>query len=117
MWLHWPAAPERREWLLQLLVIKETVVEFLHAQRAKAVCCADVEVDIQSDGIVIGGQWLEPGQIPPLVVCSKVVNNTGELFDFAYVTSAASGQQPGAALNTEIAAKETHNVATRINVH
>lgn len=117
VWLRWPDAAARRAWLLQLLVIKEAVVEFLRTHHAQAVCCADVEVEIQGDRIVIGGQWLEPGQIPPLVVSSKVVNNTGESFDFAYVTSAAPGREPGNALNAEFAAQEIHNVATRLNVH
>jgi acyl transferase domain-containing protein len=117
IWMNWSAAAERREWLLQLLVIKEAVVEFLHAHRGQAVWCADVEVDIQNDRIVVGGHWLAPGQEAPLVVSSKVVNNSGAVFDFAYVTSAESGQELGNALNTDIEVTQARNRATRLHVH
>ena len=103
-WLQMVNPGERIDWLLRMLTIKETAVEFLRAQRALSICCADVEVDIQSDSSVfLGGAWFDNGQEAPLVVSSKVSNDAGELFDFCYISWAAMSQDVSSAFETGLA--------------
>jgi acyl transferase domain-containing protein len=104
LWQQMVNPGERIDWLLRMLTIKETAVEFLQAQSALSICCADVEVDIQADSsVLLGGAWLESGQQAPLVVSSKVSNDAGELFDFCYITWAAMSQDVSSAFETGLA--------------
>ena len=101
LWLHMSSPADRIDWLIRMLTIKETAVEFLRAQQGLAVHCADVEVELLSDGsIVLGGQWLKGGQDAPLVVSSKVTHEAGDFFEFSYITSAALGRDVASAFET-----------------
>ncbi|CAA0102557.1 Phenolphthiocerol synthesis polyketide synthase type I Pks15/1 [Halioglobus japonicus] len=98
LWLQMVNPVDRIDWLIRMLTIKETAVEFLQAQQSLSIYCADVEVDIQGDSSVfLGGAWLDDGQDAPLVVSSKVTNDAGELFDFCYITWAAMRQDVSSA--------------------
>jgi hypothetical protein len=107
LWLHMTSPTERIDWLIRMLTIKETAVEFLQAQQGLTVYCADVEVEILSDSsIVLGGQWLKNGQDAPLVVSSKVTNDAGEFFEFSYITSAALRQDVTSAFETGLSVQQ-----------
>ncbi len=104
LWCRWASATERREWLLSLLAIKETVVEFLQKHQGLTVNCADVHVALEADGsATVSGDWQTAcGAL--MVVSSKVGAAGGELLDLAFAAwSTPVGEpRPGARAETAV---------------